>query len=267
MGEGSRGRVYWLPARDAHVLAAGETGGGKTSFLYALLLHFLCFPARFKVAIFDPKGSAFPPLRGFDNIVGRGIEASECLEILQSFEVEMDRRRALFKRLGDRDDRWIKDIDTFNKTYSKNKLDRWIVIGDEMAEIMASVNTSKTAMKDNAELTARVGVGKISQRLSRLGRAYGVHLVYASQTTPADIFDTTMRGQFGLRSACGRLSTSASEMLFGDSRGSDFEPSRPGHWLADGSAYRGDYQGVFAEESDVERVREFLRKYMDGYDG
>jgi S-DNA-T family DNA segregation ATPase FtsK/SpoIIIE len=121
-------------------------------------------------------------------------ENIDAIILLEAVVKEMDRR---FKFL---EDKKVQDIDP-----KRDKLDRIFVGIDEASELFIVSKTSKEA-KDNAN-RAR----ELTDKIAKLGRAAGIHLILATQKVVKETIDTNVQTNINAR-VIFRVNTIASSM-------------------------------------------------------
>ena len=159
VGVTAKANVHIVDLADIpHLLVAGQTGGGKSSFLHVLIAYLLLTQNKRPIlpVIIDLKVLEFAYL------------SDHCL-VLTDKQVAYAFLRGLNKEL-DRRLRILRDAKCRKITEYKGNMPFIVVIIDEVAEI-----TEKEAQED-------------LNRLGRLARAAGIHLVAATQRPDASLF-------------------------------------------------------------------------------
>ena len=145
-----------------HILIAGTTGSGKSTFLNALICSVIQNPpSENQFVMIDPKrGVELTPYNGIPHMARPVVtDAGEAVSALEDAAKEMDRRYDLITASG------VKKLSEYNEK-SESPLPRLIVVIDELADLM-------TAAGKKAEASV--------VRIARMGRAAGVHLIVATQ--------------------------------------------------------------------------------------
>ena len=212
LGKGYTGPVTVNLAHIPHILLGGSTGSGKSVLLKLLLMQALRKGA--EVYIADFKGGVDFPKVWHEKCRMCFAEEDLC-NILARLVEELERRKSAFKALG------CPNIDAYNET-TEQPLPRLIFACDEVAEVLDKTGRSK----EDKELLAQ-----IENRLStiaRLGRAFGIHLILATQRPDANIIPGQIKNNMDFR-VCGRAdsvlsqiildNTSAAEQIPKDARG------------------------------------------------
>lgn len=211
-----------------HILIGGSTGSGK-SVLFKLMLA-QCIQKGFDVYIADFKGGVDfngqwrEKAEVFTNArIGIEEARKKLLKRLTYLENELDTRIALFDKYK------CKDIIQYNKKFNCN-LQRIVFGCDEIAELL-----DKTGFdKDNKAVVAQIE-SKISL-LARQGRAFGIHLIFATQRPDSEILKGQIKNNFDIR-ICGRADKVLSQIILDTPEAAEKIPK--------------DKQGVFLTNTGV----------------
>jgi S-DNA-T family DNA segregation ATPase FtsK/SpoIIIE len=186
-----------------HLLVAGQTGGGKSTFLRQLITSVYLRNNDYGFTLIDLKGGLeFQTFEGLPRIKVVSEAKLSAVE-LASFESELERRYALLKNAG------CKDISSYHKLRSKEKnafakLSRQIIVVDEIAELFLAGGP----LSPKESQAARAACSKIA----RLGRAVGVHFIAGTQRPDARALDTQIKGQLTGK-VCFQMGDTASSMV------------------------------------------------------
>ena len=234
LGEGIMGPVTVDLANIPHILLGGSTGSGKSVLLKLLLMQSLCKGAT--VYISDFKGGVdFPKV--WHERCQMCFDEETLLELLATLVNELERRRKLFAEQG------YPNIAAYNKGTGEH-LKRLIFGCDEVAEVL-----DKTGM-DKAQ---KERVGQIESKLAtiaRLGRAFGIHLILATQRPDAQLIPGQIRNNLDCR-ICGRAERVLSELVLDSPAAAEQIPkdARGRFLLHDGTVF----QAYWFNERNVER--------------
>ena len=159
-----------------HAVVIGGTGSGKSILLHTIILS-ACYkysPEELNFYLIDFKGG-----REFEyyqagkvvekqlphiKLTGLTNDVEDGLAILQNLKIELDHRNDLFAEKG------VKDIIQYRK--AGGKMPRLFVLVDEIQELF-----------EKDEKLGQKAIG-ILRELFKLGRAYGISLLWASQNIP-----------------------------------------------------------------------------------
>lgn len=225
-GCGLTGDVIIDLDKTPHILIGGNTGSGKTVLLRCLLWQAI--QQSDIVYIADFKGGVdFGRLwHRFAHII---TNEKDLLELLNLLVDELEERKKLFIEA---DASNIKDY--FNKT--KQYLNRIIFSCDEVAELLDKTGADKERKELLSQIEARLST------LARQGRAFGIHLVLATQRPDANILPGQIKNNLNVR-ICGRADATLSTIIIGDGRAAEQIPSdAQGRFIMDnGTVFQAYY--------------------------
>jgi DNA segregation ATPase FtsK/SpoIIIE, S-DNA-T family len=154
-----------------HVLIAGKTGSGKSTFLHALISNLsLCYsPQEIELYLVDfKKGVEFKTYASHElphaRVIAIESEREFGLSVLQCLDAELKHRADLFRAMG------AQELASYRDSNGSLQLPRILLIVDEFQEFF--VEDDKIAQDASLLL----------DRLVRQGRAFGLHVLLGSQT-------------------------------------------------------------------------------------
>lgn len=235
LGYSMTGRVSVNLVKIPHILLGGSTGSGKSVLLKLLIMQ--CVKKDADVFIADFKGGVdfLPVWHKKCNII---TEENRLLEVLTELVNELEHRKELLRNSG------YANIGEYNNV-NENKLKRLIFACDEVAEVL-----DKTGLlKDAKELVTKIE-GKLSV-IARQGRAFGIHLILATQRPDANILTGQIRNNIDFR-VCGRADNVLSQIILDNTEAADKIPKESqGLFIThDGIVFQGylfDEKAVFVE--------------------
>ena len=224
LGQSYTGPVSVNLADIPHILIGGSTGSGKSVLLKVLILQSLEKGAR--VAIADFKGGVdFPPAwRGRCSMC---CDEKHLLALLDAYITELEARKEEFSRKGQ------PNLDAYNRVNGVN-LQRFILACDEIAEVLDKTGLSKDGKELVAQIESRLSV------IARQGRAFGIHLILATQRPDANILSGQIRNNINCR-VCGRADNVLSQIILDNTNAADQIPkdAKGRFLLHDGTVFQG----------------------------
>lgn len=171
--------------RMPHLLIAGATGSGKSVCINSIIASFLVHntPEDLRLVLVDPKrvelaGFQEIPHLAFSHVI---VDPDEIVGTLQAIIHEMDSRYRRFQQLG------VRNLEAHNShPRASHKLPHWVVIIDELADLM---------------MAAPYEVERQICRLAQLARATGIHLIIATQRPSVDVVTGLIKANFPTRIA------------------------------------------------------------------
>lgn len=177
-----------------HLLIAGATGGGKSVFFKQALVGLLKSSEHIQLYLLDLKrGVEFKVFSKLDNVKVSKDEAT-AIAMLQSVVEDMERRFRFLEERG------FTEIQP-----ERDGLDRIVVAVDE-ASVLFTVGKSSKETKAVAE-----GARELTDKIAKLGRAAGIHLILATQKVVKETIDTRVQTNINAK-MCFRVNTIASSM-------------------------------------------------------
>ncbi len=154
-----------------HMLVAGKTGSGKSTFLHCLItnvaLHYSPDEVRFYLIDFK-KGVEFKHYAQFDlphaDVIAIESDREFGVSALQRLDGVLQERGETFRKHG------VQDLAGFRKANPQSPLPRILLVIDEFQEFFVE--------DDKLSQTASL----LLDRLVRQGRAFGIHVILGSQT-------------------------------------------------------------------------------------
>lgn len=205
-----------------HILIGGSTGSGKTVLLRLILMQLLK-KQNVQVTIADFKGGV-----DFSNCWKQHpkcrmiFERSELLAYLDGLIIELNRRKTLFASKNNCNNIYDYNLNPLYTHNDMESLDRIVFAADEIAEVLDKTGLSKAEKEVVAQIESRIAT------IARLGRAFGIHLILATQRPDSNILAGQIKNNMSYR-VCGRAdnvlsgiildSTAAAEEIPSDARG------------------------------------------------
>lgn len=216
-----------------HMLIGGSTGSGKTYLVLSLIQQAL--DKAMQVYILDMKGGVDYPPDWKGDLCSYFDDKLSILSCLSMLVDELKNRRAIFQCPGNGGGKPCANIDVYNRFNPDNKLPRILVVCDELAEI-----TDTTGLdKPNKELVNAI-IGKLGT-LARLGRAFGIHLIMATQRPDANVIPGQIKNNADIR-ICGRADNVLSTIILDNGDAAGLPKDIPGRFLCNldgGTIFQG----------------------------
>ncbi|MCH2212413.1 MAG: hypothetical protein MK110_14000 [Fuerstiella sp.] len=200
-----------------HVLVAGKTGSGKSTFLHIVItnlaLHYSPAEIRFYLIDFK-KGVEFRTYAAnrlpHARVVAIESDREFGLSVLERLDVILQERGDLFRSRG------IQDLPSFRKEYPGETMPRLLLLIDEFQEFFVAED----------RIASRASL--LLDRLIRQGRAFGIHVMLGSQTLGGaySLARSTM-GQVAVRVAL-QCSDSDAHLILSDENAAARLLTRPG---------------------------------------
>ena len=224
LGESYTGPVTVNLAHIPHILLGGSTGSGKSVLLKLLLMQALHKGA--EVYITDFKGGVDFPKVWHEKC--RMCFTEENLRYtLDQLVAVLEYRKNAFKALG------CPNIDAYNET-TEQPLPRLIFACDEVAEMLDKTGADNERKKLLAQIESRLST------IARQGRAFGIHLILATQRPDATIIPGQIRNNMDFR-VCGRADSVLSQIILDNTSAAEQIPkdARGRFITGDGTVFQG----------------------------
>lgn len=207
-----------------HILLGGSTGSGKSVMLKLLLMQ--CVEKCAIVYLADFKGGVdFPPV--WHQKCRMVFDEGKLLDVLGEIIDTLERRKEKLRAAG------RPNIDTYN-TDAATPMRRIVFACDEVAELLDKTGLGKDGKEQISKIEAKLAV------IARQGRAFGIHLILATQRPDANILTGQIRNNITCR-ICGRADNVLSQIILDNTDASDRIPkdAQGRFLLQDGTLFQG----------------------------